>query len=394
MLFDQAHTIHIGKRRIFAMLLGIIVIGSVFLFVWTPALHIKGNEASAKFADQSLTVVLEACAKSVAGGFDFSCFRVRMPALMRQYGTREIMGALAELDESNEGKGLDCHGISHIVGEVSAKMNTQGLGETLVQCTRDCGFGCFHGAAFGALSQNPRLLDNLASVCDVFSRSSFPGQELTACQHSLGHGLVELASRDPRKSLLLCDRLGDEGAKGACGTGVLMELIEGPVLDHGVTLLKLPKDIPAFCKTLPDKYAQTCLINVGSYEYKRSGDAKRSFELCQSLPAAFALNCAGDLGTDFHFIFAGDARTITHACAAGDAQQEGFCLKGAIISGLVTDPAGSLGIALCQDSPQEFQAACFGNLGRSMEHVHGPNKRSSFCEKLNQREERWCLGIS
>lgn len=383
------------QRRLFvvaAFLAGIFLLALFFLLYSKNA---AGEKFQAKeFEAQSLAAFITTCSENGEQGNEIGCLRKRMPALIGQYGTTQIMQALARLDKEKDVEGLDCHGISHIVGEVSAKLNRQGLGEVLLKCTRDCGFGCFHGAAFGALSQNPRLLDNLTSVCDVFSQSSFPGQELTACQHSLGHGLAELASRDPVKSLLLCDRLGDEGAKEACGTGVLMELIEGPVLDHGVTLLKLPEDIPAFCKTLPDRYAETCLINVGSYEYKRSGDAKRSFELCQAIPAALTLNCAEDLGTDFHFIFAGNAQNITHACAAGHAEQEGPCLKGAIISGLVTDPAGSLGIALCQASSQEFQESCFGNIGRSIEQVHGSNKRSLFCEKLNQREKRWCLGVS
>jgi hypothetical protein len=344
-------------------------------------------------AGEALREALSDCLKESTAVSSLRCIRGSVAPVIQRYGTRATMQALVWFDKDKEGSGFDCHGVAHIVGEVSAKEDPSALGETLRQCTRDCGFGCFHGAALGGLSKNPKLLDSLDSICAAFSGSAFPGQELTACEHSLGHGLAELAGRDPQKSFLLCDKLSSASAREACGTGVLMELIEGPILDHGVTLLKLPDDIEDFCRTLPGAYAKTCLINVGSYEYKRSGNLKLSFARCASLPLSLAQNCAKDLGTDFHFMFSGDAHGIIGACGAGEGRQREMCLKGALGSGLVTDSSGVLGIALCRALDPAFQKDCFSSLSQNIKQLHGSEKWSSFLNELNPQERNWCSGI-
>lgn len=81
---------------------------------------------------EALEKVMDDCLKKPTAGGSFRCVRDDISSVIDRYGTREVMQALAELNK--EGSGFDCHGVAHIVGEVSATASRRGLGETLRQC--------------------------------------------------------------------------------------------------------------------------------------------------------------------------------------------------------------------------------------------------------------------
>lgn len=298
------------------------------------------------------------------------CYRKEGARLIGQFGLTPIIGGLeqASVEESNGviGKGsVSCHEEAHILGEEGAKK--LGIAQAIKACTRSCGFGCFHGVFLGALKADPGLLNKLPSLCQLFADSSFPGQELTACQHGLGHGLADVAGRDLPAALSLCDRLLTEGAQGECASGVFMEILDTP--SFGQKLMPLPDDIGKFCQTLPEIYANVCLRDSGGTVYRRTRDAESAFTTCLALEGVLASQCAFSLGALFHFVLEANPTTISSACSVGDNNQTSECIRGAVFSGFVTDPSGQLNVTFCKTVGTGFQSMCLIYLEESRDQL-------------------------
>lgn len=313
------------------------------------------------------------------------CFKKKL-VLPKEYVN---LGKIITVLEEEVGP-ISCHELAHAIGEAAGEL-TKDISKNIGSCNEKCGFGCYHGVFLGALRVNPSLIDNLDSICKEFTSSSYPGQQLTACNHGLGHGLAELAKFDLVKSTILCDRLTDRRSQDECATGVLMEIIEGSIIGNGRAQLQIPENIADLCQALSQNYKDICLLNTGSYEYKRSKNAKKSFQLCRSLPAELQDNCAQDLGTDFHFILSGDAEKIWEECQVGQDEQVELCVRGAVFSSFITDPSGSTGISLCRQINPELQADCFTYLGGSISGIKGETAKNVFCQQLNSEENKYCM---
>lgn len=341
---------------------------------------------------QNIASILQGCEESEAAK-TIGCWRRDFRSLLQESGLRQIMEVLEEASYESGIVGgttnVTCHDIAHVIGEESARVEGS-VGKALAQCTRACGFGCFHGVFLGGLKRDDNFLNDLPSLCSAFSDSSFPGQELTACRHGIGHGLADVAGRRLRDALLLCDGFPTEIGREECASGVWMEIVDAP--SFGQEKLQLPQDIPDFCKDLPSPYSRVCLRDAASSEYLRSKDAREAFKVCSSYEdSKLAHECAYSLGAMFHFALQGNLDAIYTACQKGRENQIVPCIEGAVFSGLVTDPEGELGIAFCREAENGFRAACFTYLGRSISQLHGVSERVIFCNKLGGVEKSYCL---
>lgn len=337
----------------------------------------------------ALTALIQHCDEKKARASFLHCVRNDIDILITKYSVSQVLTALDGIFLKNDlplpGQSISCHDLAHIVGEVSALHMQDAY--PMTHCTRVCGYGCFHGVASGILKKNPSLLNDLPALCAPFAHNSFPGQDRTACFHGLGHGLADLAGRDIPKALLLCDYLETTSSQIECGTGVLMEIIDAPTFAQPRFIL--PASVPQFCHTLPGIYQEVCLKNAGGYTFRRSGDAQEAFLVCASLTRELTRDCAVALGADFHFIFKGDIDLIMSACGAGALDQQQPCFEGALFSGLVSDPSGMHGAALCRSLSADFQYPCFSHLGASMERLS--HNQSLFCAELFPNERPACL---
>ncbi len=337
-----------------------------------------------------LTSVLKECGEDTNTAHYFRCFREKSRPLVSRYGVNAMMSELEYLNEESGGVAsrVSCHNLGHVVGELGIELQ-EDAGEVLASCTRKCGFGCTHGAALGVLRLNPNLLDDLPSVCEKLSPSPLPGQDLTACNHGLGHGLASMVQFDLVKTLNLCDLLDNTNAQNECATGVFMEIFDAPTESH--PRLEIPQDIPRFCQTLPGIYADLCLKSVGGFELKRSNNIQKAFQTCESISPLLFKECNFVIGADLFFLSQGRVEKIWEACKFGKQHQKEACVEGAIFSSFVTDPSGSLGGSLCGVLEEELQRVCFVYLGQNVEKLHGEGGKESFCNMFGPSEAAFCF---
>lgn len=370
-----------------------IAIGAVFaLGIASAFVAARLHQEEKKDTGQRFSSIISKCDSSGSDRNLFiRCFRHNIRSFIANYG---MVSALDTLEKeypqhSSEGKGdaISCHDIAHIVGEIGAEYQaSQGV---MTSCTRVCGYGCFHGAASMLLKTRNDLMSRLPSLCAPFSGASFPGQDLTACFHGLGHGLADLAERKPMPAVSLCDHLTTTSSRIECATGVLMELIDTPTLNQ--PKLALPASIPNFCRTLPDIYADVCLRNAGGYEFRRSHDVKKAFDICGEFDTLLSHDCAVAMGSDFHFIFMGNTQDIIRACQTGNDDQIKPCVKGALFSSLVSDPTGNIGANLCQHTKGHVRSYCFAVLGADIERLYNQKEKIRFCHQFLADDQISCV---
>lgn len=322
-----------------------------------------------------------------------NCFRKNIKELVITNSAAEAIASLQKIysnhptDEFTDR--IECHSFGHIIGEIDGE-NSKNVGESLSKCTTDCGNACYHGILIGAIKTNPQLLDNLPSVCQSFTAYSFPGQQMTACNHGLGHGLAEFSANDTKQSLSYCDRLINETAKVECGSGVFMETIDDAVKNSPEN--SLPIDISAFCKELNHPYLELCTRNIGNYRYRTTHDIPAAFKACENLDSKNSDPCFNSLGADFFFIFLGKTDDILKVCQNAPKTKIDTCLEGSIISSLVTDPKGNLGVEICNLS-QTFKDKCLTLLSSHLAKLQGEKYRQEFCERFVYNNKETCLSV-
>lgn len=380
------------KKTVTSSLIVLTLFGfSAFLIGMQLAMMVADEPLKGLSGYESLRLLLKECDATGEMSFFSRCVEHKTEPFLQRYTLRNAMYALEKVFEErskNSPRGLACHDVAHIFGEIGFQQANE-LGKTIIECGRMCGYGCVHGAANAAIRKSPELVQDLNAICDTFSGASFPGQDLTACRHGIGHGLAEFAGLDIVKALTLCDGFNSNSARAECATGVFMEIVDSPILKH--ERLELPEDIPLFCRSLPDFYAEICLINAGVYEFHRSHDVGKSLSLCKALPADLYRRCNVGLGSDFHFMFSADTAKIWEACNNGINDQKEACVEGALISAFVSDPLGNLGVALCREVSRELKSACLANVGQSMKEINGADEAKNLCAKLQSEENALCL---
>ncbi len=321
-----------------------------------------------------------------------ACFKEKSKDFVIQHSAAETIIALQKIytnsADSNYSQIIACHSLGHIAGEIDGQYSKD-AGESLSKCTPECGNACYHGVLIGALKGHPELLNDLSKVCDSFTEYNFPGQQLTACNHGLGHGLAEFTASDTKLSLNYCDSLKSEIAKVECGSGVFMETIDDTI--SGNNNKKLPEDIHEFCLELNQPYLDLCVRNIGNYTYRTTNNIPNSFYACMDLIEKYIDMCVGSLGADFFFITEGNIKELVKVCQNAIKSKIDICLNGAILSSLVTDPFGNLSVEICNSS-ETLKDSCLVQLGSHLARLQGEAYRQEFCEKFVYNRET-CLNV-
>lgn len=337
-----------------------------------------------------LQEIITYCDNSDSNKFN-QCFRDKVTPLVLSNSAAEIITQLEKQftknNTNNYSDKIACHTIGHIVGEIDGA-NSRNIGESLAKCTTECGNACYHGILIGAIKTHPDILNTLSQVCKNFESFDFPGQQLTACNHGLGHGLAEYTADDTIKSLSYCDQLESVGAKTECGSGVFMETIDDANTDK--TLKLFPDDITDFCITLTQPYKDLCLRNVGNYRFRLTNSVPEAFSACEKLDKKFLDLCLGSLGADFFFIIKADTDELNKICQNAKPDKVDVCLEGSIMSSLVTDPRGDITLRICALSPT-LRSNCILQLSESLIRLQGKQFQQEFCNKLVYNDKIICL---
>ncbi len=316
-----------------------------------------------------------------------ACFKEKSKSFVIEHSAAKTIIALEKIytngSTNNYSQKIACHSLGHIAGEIDGQYSKD-VGESLSKCTPECGNACYHGVLIGALKAHTQLLTNLSLVCDSFAKYNFPGQQLTACNHGLGHGLAEFTGSDTKLSLKYCDSLKSEIAKVECGSGVFMETIDDTI--SGNNNKKLPDNIHSFCLELNQPYLDLCVRNIGNYTYRTTNNIPNSFKACMELSDSYIDMCVGSLGADFFFITEGNIKELVKVCQNAIKTKIDICLSGAILSSLVTDPFGNLSVEICNSS-ETLKDSCLIQLASHLARLQGEAYRQEFCKKFVYNRE-------
>ncbi len=312
--------------------------------------------------------------------------------LVQSAGVTVVMKALNDLFASKKTVAgfatTSCHDVAHIVGELSVE-GGRSLGDTIASCGGFCSYGCVHGALLSGIKAHPELANNPDTICTSLPQSA-PFAHRVACEHGIGHGMAELASYDMSKAFASCDGLSSEAARFHCGRGVVMEVVDSPVLAHPKRTL--PEDILSFCNELSGIYRDACLVNVGSRELARSGRMDLALGNCRRVvPDKLQESCMEYLGQNGYFLFNRDVDKLLTLCGSAEDKLFLACVAGgleAISYYQRTDDA----VLLCNGAGDKLRTWCFLTFGEKLEFIHGKDMRKRVCGNLSGPPKTYCQG--
>ena len=338
-----------------------------------------------KTLPNKLSDVIEKCLNQNYLNY-YSCFRKSITPIVQTYGVNPVVLGIEQIigGQTNRYKGFSCHDLTHIVGEVAIAANGN-LGETLINCTKTCQYGCAHGALIGAISSHPDILNNLSSVCEPFKNSTL--QDMDACNHGLGHGISEYTDMNLMKSLDFCDKITSQTAKAKCAQGVFMQVTDFP----DVPFFKITGSISDFCNSVPVDLVGACFETASLHEYGRSKDVQKSILVCSQIPSKYRSECVISIVNLIYANYEGSRQKLLDFCNSINPKDYNSCLKGAIEPDIIADNTASTSIFLCNSSTNKNHDTCFKMLGERYEYVYGKDRRLEFCSKLSNTLSRLCL---
>lgn len=310
--------------------------------------NLSGSTAAEKAA-KDLSEIVIFCRQTAEGNKYENCFHEKSVPILKKYKLADSIAAMEMLVSDSRYRVFEsdraCHEETHIVGEVGGKL-AKSAADAFAACTRICGFGCFHGVALGVMRSDPEIIKNPDKLCESFADDAFPGQDLTACRHGLGHGFSDLSSRDVYKALSLCKGFKDENGEMECASGVFMELLEEPSFGREKVLIS--SDLGVFCDSLEEPFGRMCRHKSGVYKLRETGNVVEAFESCRLLSQRDADDCSFNIGADFYFMTDNDDGKIWPTCNSGLSNESERCLMGAIQSTFANDPTGGIGMSVCE----------------------------------------------
>lgn len=169
------------------------------------------------------------------------------------------------------------HNAAHIIGELLYEK--EGL-SGLAVCDETFAFGCYHGFFLSSLSQEGiSIITELNNVC----ADNFDGF-LNACQHGIGHGVLEFAGhKNLKKALEMCEMTLQEEGNFGCSGGVFMEFnFPGNVFSEELRAREYEAHNPYYpcdSENVPEKFKNSCYHslpqwwkNMGQVPYTDMGN--------------------------------------------------------------------------------------------------------------------------
>jgi hypothetical protein len=290
------HPIYVGAALVLAVLL---ITGAS---IWWSRSHASPKESSA-----------------------ISVMRAQMAGDIKRLGAKEAYKAFAA--EYHQKSFTVQHNSAHLFGE--ALYDTVGL-TGIAACDLDFNYGCFHGFMTEAIAQKgPSVISKLKEACA-------PTPSPLACEHGIGHGIIEYLGHDKLlPALKACDLTNPTDPIAGCRTGLFMEYNIPIVFDESgdatinARLLADPAKPYDVCPSLPEQYQLACYYSLPQWWIQVYGDYKdRLKEFCQNAPGRpNEMGCATGLGSVSGMASHYDPEKAKEYCMPGmDKELEDRCL--------------------------------------------------------------------
>ncbi|MBY0111043.1 hypothetical protein K2Y00_03540 [Patescibacteria group bacterium] len=255
------------------------------------------------------------------------------------------------------------HNASHLLGEaLYLALGSNGVSE----CTSEYNFGCYHGLFAKAIATEG------LEVVKAFDVACANSDRVSACQHGLGHGILEyMSAKKLVDALNVCrDLTTPSGPLGGCASGVFMEYNHPLVSEDGNQRIEVrPLEDEEFlytpCEDVPSEFKAACYHSLPQWwrQVVTANDYARMAELCAVIPN----------------------QSHQHACIAG--------LGSVIPPSLDYDVSSS--IAACDTVPSELlRIQCLESAsGVFWGNINDVEGAQEICEAMPDADRTRCLNL-
>lgn len=333
------------------------------------------------------------CAARSKDVFAYDCMRSNLDSLLGAFSVKEIAVALEEIFSSpavtpEKYGSFTCHAVGHIVGELAIERGNDFVSAS-AECGRSCDYGCAHGALVAKVRDQEDFLGALGSFCNSYESSAIR-REAVSCSHILGHGLGELLAGDARGAIVYCNKIREDGARNACGQGVIMEHFLGLPNEPRGKSLKL-EEVLKFCKNLPGVYKKECYDNVGFYASRISKNETEALTICDQVPKDSKEACVFSLGSVVYFLHRNSPSDMNSYCNNFNETLKENCVQGAIETAVGEEDSFTYGKFLCETAGGDWRRECFSFLGDRLGWAKGVSYREKSCAQLPEEDKNSCL---
>lgn len=247
--------------------------------------------------------IVRKCAKKVVTQ-SAECFRHEFQQIVRTKNLKVIMDSIVASDAKDPSaildSGLDCHGLSHIIGETAGSLRDARASTLISACGSSCGYGCTHGVVMGMMKYDPNRINNLETLCKNSNGMPLSVFDQIACFHGLGHGLAEYTRYDASAAVARCNTFGTGDAREECMTGVFMEVYAPADKNHAS--IPLPQNLFSDCEGLRDTSLLYCKRMMIVSLYRVNHEIVTPIRLCHEEVSEKEGDCIHTLGADAYFV--------------------------------------------------------------------------------------------
>ncbi len=249
------------------------------------------------------------------------------------------------------------HNAAHLFGEsLFGVLGLQGISV----CDSEFNFGCYHGFFSVSVKQEGlSIVPNLDTECKSSLRSS-------ACQHGLGHGILEfLGHKNIHKALETCRLTDQPDPIAGCTSGVFMEY-NVPLILNGTNYTVSPRPL---------------------------GDPEEPYALCAEVAERFRGSCFHELAQWWNQVYKGNFERMGSLCGAVQDDLNRYqCFSGiGNIAGSAAAYDSEGAIALCKKMPTFGLNACLENAAWSFSaNVQDKVGALAVCEEVSLERRPFC----
>lgn len=251
------------------------------------------------------------------------------------------------------------HNAAHVFGE--SLYDEEGIAGVRL-CDQEFNFGCYHGFFTRAVaSEGLDVIGALDRACDASDRP-------TACQHGIGHGILEyLGHSRLGDALLACKKTHQPDPLAGCTSGVFMEYnVPLSVGGDGTFALQTRPlehhDEPYHpCTELPDEFRLSCYHELPQWWAQVYGqDFATLGAFCAAAPyPGGGRACFNGLGNVIASFGEYDADTVAGLCRQiADSEGRDSCFINAAWSAFVDRQDARGAAAICAKLPEKLQSEC------------------------------------
>lgn len=287
------------------------------------------------------------------------CYRFEFKRVIRSTNLKEIMNAVVTSEKVESSaildSGLDCHGLSHIIGETAGSMQ-DAHGYTLIPaCGSSCGYGCTHGVVMGMIKSDPARINHLEELCNQSGKKPLSEYDKIACFHGLGHGIAEFTRYNAAKAAARCNTFGTRDSREECMSGVFMEVYSPADKNH--ENIPIPTDLFADCNGLRDTSLVYCKRMMITSLYRSNQEISVPFRLCHQAVPEKEGDCVLTLGADAYFVEHEQISKILNLCRLSGSFYEN-CVEGIVSSSITIHQDDQQAKEICKAAGSDTLERC------------------------------------